>query len=1169
MDLAYANYIRDPKKFLRDFAMKKFEATDKLAGVILSYSQTDLSDDLSLFESLEIIIATLRNPEALSLCYLRFFKSAVYFLRTYPTPNSKLLQIYSRICSSLPQSLGMDNVTSHISQFFCNCFDYLLGIYAKKLDFVKIIHIGRKNIALFQDKPEILNDEIFQNIEKLSRIKDESSVNEILISIINLSKYMNNRTSRSAFLALHLVEILRIIYDEKITLQAFDEFSFRMEKIILMFGEDARKELQVYEKEAANRLGYVKGQRREVSYGSLGIRNETPTGISQQIGYGTLGGPGPFSIPKNLGSPEQAYYSGIPPEKLSPRYNQREFSGSKPGQMTNSYDFSSNSQKIHIENYSYSSGDGKVNQNLPRYQQNPYNYPGPSTGYNNQNQRSKASYPNQNPNPNPNPNPYPNQNQFIQKERSPQRFYSESQKEGFQNEPYNKSYPKAEQPYFIGKSAPDFIPSKQKIIIPKYNPLNNSKPNMSPPNSMDSSDFGNYSKPELTREIFQPEPNKHTLNKSDEYAYQNKNQPFSMNSTQAFNASKMYIPPAFPVEKDEIINVYPNIKNSQPQFVNPNKNVYSRNESPKITEFNKEPISHNQSPDKNRLVVQGKNNAIENENCIEIIRDAIINLENQWSNDPCGTGTETLKNILNDFASELVGSEAKLTKCLKTMINGVKLDSSKIDFWRYIIESIDDNLSSEAKSELMTIIDESIDLTISHPINQCMRASANFRKRPTFRARDNGRREIKDFTDPGNEEEKPEFIPLGEIPVICDYMPKKIPQAQVVNIGKSQEPQSKIKAGNLDKDPNSIIYCYETSKCSIICEEKKDPSMGDSRNALKNYEQICPEQKELKKEESFGQIQKIERENEKPILKVPMAKATEYLTIDGTKIVSKHKGSFEDIIEISEIITDIKDKIQIASPSSRLRTIGSTHIGTYIKNSDIDVLLIDHISSNPSSIFCQAVSSYSDINVQVFERQIFMSPKSKQYKYRIFINEEISFELSSLIKEYCKLDLRCADLIIIMKLWAKKNKICGEKLLTGVHLSLLVILFLQQCTPPVLPCLQAFEHNPNFINQFDTWFLTNYDFESSNIQSLGDLILLFFEFLVRFSEKNCVGDARHGLVYDNSESNYLFSMFHPFTMHELSFVLKQSQERSTILQILKQSFNLLNSGEKLSNIIPS
>ncbi|OMJ88115.1 hypothetical protein SteCoe_10016 [Stentor coeruleus] len=1137
MDSVYANYIRDSKKFLKDFAMKKYEVTDKLAGVILSYSQADLNDDLSLFESLEIIITILRNPEALSLCYLRFFKSSAYFLKTYPTQNIKFLQIYSRICSNLPQKLSLGSVVNHISQFFCICFDNLLEIYARKLDFVKIIHIGRKNIALFQDRPEILNDEIFQNVEKLSRIRDEKNINEILIPIINLSRYLNIRNSRSVFLGIHLVEIVKIVYDEKITLQYFEEFSFRIEKIISVFSEDLRIELQMYEKETARKLGYVRGQRKENFYGSLGIQNETPTGTTLQIGYETLAGPEQFSLSRDLSIQKQGFYSGIPPAQISPCYNQDEFAGSKYGQKINPYEVSSNSKNAYIENNSYLSGACKINQNLPKYQQNPPNYPGPLAGYN-QSQGPKVFY--QNP------------NNLIQKEKSSPRIYAESQKEYLQNEQYISP----EQQPFIGNLEPNANQLKQKICIPPYNSVN--KTNINPYNIKDSSDYKNSSKPEFTREISQPEfireiyqheSNRHPINKSDSYGLSNKSQLSSVNSIQMSYAQKYYTPPVLPALKDESVNVNPDKQNIQAQFAKPNKNVFIRNESPQIKDFN---IRSNQSPDKSKFVNTMENNIID---FIEIIKDAIKNLENHYSADPYSTSTEILKNLLSDFAFKTEIFEAELVKCLKSMMNEIEMN--KIDFWRYIIDSIVDNLKSESKTELLNIIDDK-DTSIARSSNQCMRAGGSFNKRPTSRMRDDGRREIKDFTDQGNEEEKAEFFPLGEIPIISDYMPKIIPQAQIVNIEKSQ---INIKDNNPNKDPNSIKYYYETRKCSIVCEEEKEPSMGIIINPNKNYEQSRPEQKELKKEEPYEHIQKLEIENERPIIK--------YLTIDGVRLAKKRKGSFEDIMEITEYISQIKDKIQKISPSSRLKAMGSIYIGTHIKNSDVDILFIDYIIPNPSAIFNQAISISTDISFQVSESYILMSQKNKPYTYRIFINDEISFEVSSLIKEYCRLDLRCADLIIIIKSWAKNYNFYGEKMLTGVHISILVILFLQNCTPPILPSLQAFEHSPKYINQLDTWFLTNYDFENSNTQSLGELILLFFEFLIKFSDKKCVGDVRQGILYENSETNYLFSMFHPFTMHELSNIIQQSQESSAFLQILKSSFNLLISGEKLSKIIPS
>lgn len=73
------------------------------------------------------------------------------------------------------------------------------------------------------------------------------------------------------------------------------------------------------------------------------------------------------------------------------------------------------------------------------------------------------------------------------------------------------------------------------------------------------------------------------------------------------------------------------------------------------------------------------------------------------------------------------------------------------------------------------------------------------------------------------------------------------------------------------------------------------------------------------------------------------------------------------------------------------------------------------------------------------------------------LSRVLSFSLgplnTRLIKAYCDFDDRVPILLSVVKLWSRSLGFSGTKL-NSYALSLMVIYFLQRCSPPVLPCLQ-------------------------------------------------------------------------------------------------------------------
>ena len=139
--------------------------------------------------------------------------------------------------------------------------------------------------------------------------------------------------------------------------------------------------------------------------------------------------------------------------------------------------------------------------------------------------------------------------------------------------------------------------------------------------------------------------------------------------------------------------------------------------------------------------------------------------------------------------------------------------------------------------------------------------------------------------------------------------------------------------------------------------------------------------------------------------------------------------------------------------------------------------------------------------------------------------------------------------------------------MTGFHLSLLVVLFLQTSDPPILPKLQVSDHQPRNIASFDVWFDSNSEFRSSNVFSIGELFQLFLTFLLDLFTHGYTGNMKLGCLIENDSCEYLFSLSSPFTSIELSNVLKSSNEAKRCMQVVSESLSFINCCEKLNKIM--
>ncbi|XP_026823125.1 poly(A) RNA polymerase gld-2 homolog A-like [Rhopalosiphum maidis] len=121
-------------------------------------------------------------------------------------------------------------------------------------------------------------------------------------------------------------------------------------------------------------------------------------------------------------------------------------------------------------------------------------------------------------------------------------------------------------------------------------------------------------------------------------------------------------------------------------------------------------------------------------------------------------------------------------------------------------------------------------------------------------------------------------------------------------------------------------------------------------------------------------------------------------------------------------------------------------------------------------------------------------------------NNVVGIRNTHLLYCYSRLDYRVRPLVVTIKLWASRHNINDPKKMTlsSYSLVLMVINFLQSVEPPVLPSLQCI-YGMKFSANTDIEFVHMHEqlpssgWRSDNKQSLGELLLQFFEYYNDFN----------------------------------------------------------------------
>jgi DNA polymerase sigma len=258
-------------------------------------------------------------------------------------------------------------------------------------------------------------------------------------------------------------------------------------------------------------------------------------------------------------------------------------------------------------------------------------------------------------------------------------------------------------------------------------------------------------------------------------------------------------------------------------------------------------------------------------------------------------------------------------------------------------------------------------------------------------------------------------------------------------------------------------------------------------------------------------------------------------------------------------------------PEGRVMLFGSAANGLSVRSSnDIDVSFQLDAVGDDATAKSEIVEMAGQLLEDAGMTEILCLPKARVpvvkftvpstgTKVDITVNNTLACINTKLLADYCKVDPRLAQLVAVVKHWAKKRAVNDpyRGTLSSYCYVLMCIYHLQSRSPPVLPVLQALPPTISVkVREWKAEFFDDVealkDFGNENKQTLGELVWQFFEYWAwRHDYMSGVISIRTGTVLPKDEKDWtrrignerhLLCVEDPF---ELSHDLGRTVDRQT------------------------
>lgn len=291
--------------------------------------------------------------------------------------------------------------------------------------------------------------------------------------------------------------------------------------------------------------------------------------------------------------------------------------------------------------------------------------------------------------------------------------------------------------------------------------------------------------------------------------------------------------------------------------------------------------------------------------------------------------------------------------------------------------------------------------------------------------------------------------------------------------------------------------------------------------------------------------------------KLELADYIKLLNAHAQEIVKIIRSDTTEIISLNDVLISIKNEIKQRSPSCTFNLIGSAYLGTHIKNTPVDACFVDYLTPDPQTLLKSVIQKLGyDL---VYEIDSFVIFKSKENEYRVYINQEHLNEASYLLKEYSLFGSLFQDLVILLKYWTISAGLY-KNYLTGYHLNLICLCYLQCFEPPILPKLQQDAEEST-----GHWFKKNLEFNSMSSASVGDTFYYLFSTLITVST-GYICDPIEGTFIPNAPTSFL-SCLNVINKNEVSSLSLQDPRSQEYIKLLHQASSEIANQKDLYKIM--
>ncbi|XP_035213267.1 terminal uridylyltransferase 4-like [Stegodyphus dumicola] len=299
------------------------------------------------------------------------------------------------------------------------------------------------------------------------------------------------------------------------------------------------------------------------------------------------------------------------------------------------------------------------------------------------------------------------------------------------------------------------------------------------------------------------------------------------------------------------------------------------------------------------------------------------------------------------------------------------------------------------------------------------------------------------------------------------------------------------------------------------------------------------------------------------------------------EIYREYALSAEEIRKRKTFVEDLEKYIQERVPGAELVMIGSGVNGFGLKDSDVDISMCVADETEDEQALLKE-TKYHLMRNKKYDNILLLGKavtpiikflyKPLNYQVDICINNFPTVHNSHLLRTYCKYDERCKLLGCALKVLAKKNDICSaaKQTLSSYSYILMVINYLQQVKPPVLPRFEIQDENvfqDNLKVPFRTLVKNKWMYEDRQtlrkLHSLKDnstsLPELWLGLLKYYSSKkeNVISIRKERMeVTDLPKNAALYNIDDPFIKKNLGCSLS-GHNVSKVLSVLNRAIYLL------------